>query len=423
MPKVSTKKLAAKNVTIENFRGIKSAKIELDPEMTILVGKNGAGKTSILEAISLSLLAFNQAWELVSSNSPKSRAPRMTRIESDDVRDGSEEASIHLDISLPFQDIFGDSQLRISTQAERPRLNESFHALARTLDQVGSDFRKPLFVYYQQDRSFEAPSRRTSGFTGPQDMLEGDLRAITHLEEWWDRKDAEEARKVRDTDLKDYRDPQLQAIRSLVQRVETFQDIYFSYSARQTGLYFKKRDGTTVHISKLSGGERSYIILLADLARRLQISFPNLDISEIPGIVLVDEIELNLHPKWQSEIISTLREIFRSCQFIITTHSPQVISAALSENVRIIHNEGNGDIKASKPLSTHGRTSNYLLEGIFDATERLPEVDMAISQFNVAIEQKELMKATNLLKEIERGIEGTSSDLLLFKKRLKRLKG
>jgi len=268
---------------------------------------------------------------------------------------------------------------------------------------------------------FEMQSRRQAGSSSIQDELEGDLRAISHLETWWDQKDAEEARRVRDTSETDFRDPQLQAIRSLIQRVDSFKDIYYSYKSVNPGLYFRKNDNSIVHISKLSGGERSYIILLADLARRLQISYPELDLSEIPGIILIDEIELNLHPLWQSEIVQTLREIFKECQFIITTHSPQVISAVSKEHVRIIDNRGDGTVVVETPLSTRGRTSNYLLEGVFGATERFPEVDVAISKFNDAIDMRNEQAAKDLLDLIQRSVDGSPPDLLVLKKRLKKL--
>lgn len=177
-----------------------------------------------------------------------------------------------------------------------------------------------------------------------------------------------------------------------------------------------------MHVSKLSSGERSYIILLADLARRLQLSAPEKDLSSITGIVLIDEIELNLHPAWQSEIIQTIQDIFTSCQFIITTHSPQVVSAIESANVRIVRRTNDDEVTFDIPLSTRGRSSNYLLEGVFDASERLPEVDALIYDFNNSIEREDLEQAEGLFKKIQMIVEGMPSDLLILKKRIKDLK-
>ena len=115
------------------------------------------------------------------------------------------------------------------------------------------------------------------------------MQAIGDLEKWWDRRDAQEARLVRDAN-REYRDPQLEAIRRLIAKIEGFSGISFSSTSSPPGLHFVKNDGTSVHVGNLSGGERSYIILLADLARRLQVFVPDKLLDEIPAIVLIDEI-------------------------------------------------------------------------------------------------------------------------------------
>jgi predicted ATP-binding protein involved in virulence len=326
-------------------------------------------------------------------------------------------------MSYPISSFFDDDVFRISVLSNRSKSNSELSNLVRSLDTVSQNFKKPLFVYYRQDRTFEGKLRRSRSANIHQDELEGDLRAISDLENWWDNRDAEEARAVRDTGNTNFRDPQLQAIRALIQKIDAFEDVRYSYDASRPGLYFSKTDGQRVHISKLSGGERSYIILLADLARRLQISQPDIDLADIPGIILIDEIELNLHPSWQSEVIITLCEVFKSCQFVVSTHSPQVISAVESEKVRILKAVRDGIIEVDRPLSTHGRSSNYLLEGVFGASERLPKVDQMINNFNTSIEIRNLDGAERMLEEISKEIEGSATELLVLKKRLKKLKG
>jgi predicted ATP-binding protein involved in virulence len=410
--------LDALSVTIENFRCIKHAKIEFDRNITILIGKNGSGKTSILDAIALGLQNFQNAWEYAN----KSRAiPRPGRIDASEIHGNSKYYSVDLLLRSSNVDILGPQAIRIRNHTDKTIANESFSSLVSIINDFSQRFHKPLFIYYGQGRAFEnGRSSRQAALS--EDSLDGDLKAISNLEEWWDQRDAEEARTVRDSGPQDFRDPQLEAIRSLVKRIEGFKDIFYSSSLRPQGLYFRKSNGASVHVSKLSSGERSYIILLADLARRLQLSSPERDIAEISGIVLIDEIELNLHPAWQSEIVPTIREVFSSCQFIITTHSPQVISAVESANVRVMRRSVNGDLSLEVPLNTRGRSSNYLLEGIFEASERLPVVDRMIYEFNEAIDERNSRRAEVILKEITKIIEGTPPDLLILNKRLKQLK-
>jgi predicted ATP-binding protein involved in virulence len=410
--------LRATSLRIENFRCISSAKINFDRNVTVFIGKNGSGKTSILDAFALGLEVVQIAWELSTKSRP---IPRPGRLDPSDVYGRTKFSSIELILHSSDENIFGPRDVRALVHSEASRAGDAFSALVSEINSMDQRVHKPLFIYYGQGRAFEnGRASRRSELSG--DSLDGDLRAISNLEEWWDERDAEEARRVRDSHQYDYRDPQLEAIRQLLQRIEGFEDIFYSATMRPKGLYFKKRDGAQVHVSKLSSGERSYIILLADLARRLQLSSPNKDLSEIPGVVLIDEIELNLHPAWQSEIIPTIREVFPACQFVITTHSPQVLSAVEAQNVRIVRRGLDGEVTLDVPLGTRGRSSNFLLEGVFDSSERLPRVDKMIHDFNDSIEHGDLKAAERLLAEIKVIVEGRPPELLVLAKRLRELK-
>ena len=223
---------------------------------------------------------------------------------------------------------------------------------------------------------------------------------------------------------RNYRDPQLEAIRNLVARIESFLGIAFDSTASPPGLYFVKKDGTPVHVGSLSSGERSFIVLLADLARRVQVFEPGKALDEIAAIVLIDEIELNLHPAWQSEIVPMLSEVFAACQFIVTTHSPQVLSGVESRKVRIIEEDvPYWSWKVTVPLSTWGRTSNYLLEGVLGASERYPPVDALIGDFNAAIDREDAAAAAEKLAMLEEEIGDDPATLLVLRKRVKKSRG
>jgi len=89
--------------------------------------------------------------------------------------------------------------------------------------------------------------------------------------------------------------------------------------------------GVSLNLSQLSDGERSFLALICDLGRRLALANPDRSVLENPlhgaGVVLIDELELHLHPKWQREVSKKLRETFPNIQFVVTTHSPFVIQS------------------------------------------------------------------------------------------------
>ncbi|MCA1442760.1 AAA family ATPase [Ensifer sp. IC4062] len=408
-------------ITLDNFRGIPHLNVTLDPRMTIIVGRNGLGKSSILDALALMLFQLHSTWyrERVKPSFP----PGVIKLS--DRRIGQDDYELQLEFIL--EDAIGSEvplrlDLRLSEELHFRGEKGTFEQVRNfVLNQTFSSEKDVLLLYYRQDRGFD--DDRNLGIrrgADPTTSLFGPLRAISQLESWWDKRDAEEARRVRDVD-RNYRDPQLQAVRDLIKEIDGFVGLEYSSTGDPEGLYFRRQDGARIHVSSLSTGERSFIILLADLARRLQLSKPEATIDQIAGVILIDEIELNLHPSWQSKIIATLARVFKSCQFIVTTHSPQVISSVESHHVRMLTRNGH-DIEVSQPLRTKGQTSNYLLEGVFESHERYPEIDRLIDSFNVAVDEKDEAKATRLLEMILSEVEGDPPELLVLRKRLKALR-
>ena len=401
-------------ITLSHFRGVPHLEVALDPKMTILVGRNGIGKSSVLDALAIMLVNVQYLWS--SERQRHYAIPGLYK--KSDVQIGCDDYSIKLNFSL--EDAIGeDFPVELFTSLSDAHFispASSFDEVKRIVQsQTFLSSKDDLLVYYRQDRGFD--DKASTSRADPATSLFGSLRAISQLETWWDRRDAEEARRVRDSDP-DYRDPQLQAVRALIKEVDGFVGVSFSSAHGLEGVYFEREDGVKIHVSLLSAGERSFIILLADLARRLQLTKPDIPLHEIPAVVLIDEIELNLHPYWQSKIISTLIRVFKSCQFVVTTHSPQVISAVESQHVRMIEKSADG-VEVNSPLRTKGQTSNYLLEGVFQAHERFPEIDKLFDSFNEAVSRGEASDAAGILGEILEKIEGDPPEILLLRKRLK----
>ena len=408
---------------IKDFRGIGELTIHFEPDITVIVGRNGDGKTSILDAL-------GELARLFRSHLKGSRHRGVERqLSSRDIRVGT--SGFTLRSQFDFEDVSSSPEngdlLQIMCNVDTGNLEYGYSArLVEWSDQI--EF-QPRFIHYRQNRAFDARNsprtRKAHQEFEPervQDLsLREDLQAVGDFEAWWDARDAQEARIVRDKDP-NYRDPQLEAIRQLVTKIDGFTSISFSSTTSPPGLHLTKNDEATIHVSSLSSGERSYIILLGDLARRLQVFAPDRSLEAIPAIVLIDEIELNLHPAWQSEVAPMLTSVFKACQFIITTHSPQVLSGIESKNVRVLHQERLGHTGVTIPLSTKGRTSNYLLDGVFDASERYPPIDRLVDDFNTAIDQSDVPTAAAKLAGIEKEVMDDTPTLLVLRKRLKKLR-
>lgn len=414
------------SLCMKDFRATRDLEIGFEPDVTVIVGRNGAGKTSILDVLCLMMqflhARLDEPWR-----------DFLTVEKSDlDIRIDADKFVLGLEFSIedPSLDSVDRDILEAIGCRDQHRVDFRFCGMPERNLSVG--ILRPHFIYFRQERGFESENilwamKQATEVLNPESIqnqsLEKDMQAIKGLEAWWDRRDAQEARKVRDED-QDYRDPQLEVIRNLVARIDGFSGIVFHSTASPPGLQLVKSDSTPVNVRSLSSGERSFIVLLADLARRLQVLEPGKKLENIAAIVLIDEIELNLHPAWQSKIVPILSEAFSACQFIVTTHSPQVLSGVGSRQVRIVEVDATGgSSKVTTPLSTHGRTSNYLLEGVLGASERFPPVDALIGEFNAAIDRGDADAAAAGLAELEEEIGDDAATLLVLRKRLKKLRG
>jgi len=125
----------------------------------------------------------------------------------------------------------------------------------------------------------------------------------------------------------------------------------------------------------LSDGERSVLALILDISKRLAQANPRLDdpLETGEAVVLIDEIDLHLHPQWQRKVVGNLERTFRSCQFIATTHSPQVIGEVPHEKIQMIK-----DGKIYSPNRSFGIDSSRVLEEVMDTSSRNPLVEQEI---------------------------------------------
>lgn len=160
------------------------------------------------------------------------------------------------------------------------------------------------------------------------------------------------------------------------------------------GTLLIEKAGTSLDVRQLSDGERGVLSMVLDLARRLSqanegISDP---LSEGEAVVLIDEIDLHLHPKWQRQIVRNLVATFPRCQFIATTHSPQVIGEVNHDQIQII---ANGQVYS--PPHSFGMDSSQVLEEIMDADPRTQEIKNLLARISAEIRQQQFAGARDSL--------------------------
>lgn len=131
------------------------------------------------------------------------------------------------------------------------------------------------------------------------------------------------------------------------------------------------KNSQILFLEQLSDGERGLLALVFDLARRLAIANQNCEnpIAEGVALVLIDEIELHLHPKWQRDVLQRLRDTFKACQFVITTHSPLVLGEVPARCVRFLEYVEE-KVAVHVPSESYGLDVNRILQDYMDAPSR-----------------------------------------------------
>jgi predicted ATP-binding protein involved in virulence len=392
-----------KEIQLVNFRGIASMTMPFTTRTTAILGVNGVGKSAVLDALAI---ALSNMTERIAGQAAKARD-----ISPDDIKSDAAYARIQVTADL---DIYTSTSQVAATELGSDESAESrVHtltswAIARNrkagkhpeerssdLDQLNAHTslfngrmlyseannqptHLPLAVYYDVHRAvLDVPLRvkeklKNTPREAYHDALGHGGTDFRGFFAWFrDREDAENER-IRDEPS--YVDRDLQAVRAAVEGFTQFTDLRIRRkpSLRMT----VKKNKTELNVLQLSDGEKCLLALVGDLARRL--SLLNTD-KENPldgeGVVLIDEIDLHLHPKWQRSVVMSLERTFPNCQFIITTHSPQVVGELQPEAVLLLRDgKFMGHAERSLGLSS-GEVLEELMEGKASNVEVASELD------------------------------------------------
>ncbi|EMA4450917.1 AAA family ATPase, partial [Acinetobacter baumannii] len=172
-----------------------------------------------------------------------------------------------------------------------------------------------------------------------------------------------------------------------------------------------KDDSLFLH--QLSDGQRVFLGMIGDIARRLILLN---DSSDNPlmgqGIIIIDEVELHLHPKWQQKIIGVLRKCFPNIQFIVSTHSPQILGEVESKHLRILTLQDTREIKVTIPEQSYGLTSSEIVEELMGGNGRNQDIKKKIDHIFKLIDQENLVEAENKIEELQSELNGEIPELI-----------
>ncbi|MDD2610194.1 MAG: AAA family ATPase [Giesbergeria sp.] len=368
-------------ITLKNYRCFEQLTVDLHPRLTVLVAVNGAGKTSILDAIRVLFDTYLGAFPTGVGKGIRVSDVRLARAAQPPhfmtaafpcelhgrgfLVEGHEALSWSRTINSP----------KSGTTIKNAKSLALYGKRLQTLAQDPQDQTDwPLLAYYGTGRLWDQ-KKLTSGKAFSSGFFERAAGYIDCLEpassyklfvHWFgDAYRAVTQAKIRFMEANPAATPQqilglqsdfsplMEAVSDAVNRVlyptgwgniwysETHQDVTASHP-----------EFGTLAISQLSDGIRNTLALVADIAFRAVQLNPHLGAQAArlaEGLVLIDEVDMHLHPSWQQQILQLLRETFPRLQFIVTTHSPQVLTSVPRENIRILDQDENRLMRVRTP--------------------------------------------------------------------------
>lgn len=411
--------MKVKNLKLLNFRGVHELYVDFTQRTTAFVGVNGVGKSTVLDALAI---ALSQLTWRINGNPQKARS-----ISPDDILLGTDFARIDVTVELRGKDVgWGLAKNRKEGKYSDPSRSSDLEALNAAVRQLDAewehvesdrqeDYRLPLSVLFDVHRAVrnehDVPLRvRETLLHNPaeayQDALDRGGANFKHFFIWF--RNFEDVENERRTDSPSYRYPGLEAARNAIMTFTGFSGVKVRRKPRMRMVVVKK--GKEFNVLQLSDGERNMLALLGDLSRRLSVLNPGLaNPNEGSGVVLIDEIDLHLHPGWQREVVANLEKTFPNCQFIVSTHSPQVVGELLPDSIRRL-----GDGRLLEPVSRSlGLTSGEVLEELMNGTARNAGFQMRARDIERSIEDEKYADARAALHQLRNEYGGLPEVLRL----------
>jgi len=417
--------MKVKSLTLRSFRGIDDLTLDFAPNVTVLIGNNGVGKSSILDALAISFTQFVEKLSEVGMEISQ-------KFQYSDIINSFTQSTLQMSVDclgeqtwIATRDRFTDESTFSAAEGSIPPEEVASSFLRNLLNNHRANL--PLIVYYPVSRGVTSISLESSlNFLEEQagsaqtlaydHSLPAGQSSFSDFFQWFKiREDLEN--EVRLEEDSSYRDHQLKAVRDAIY---SFSPGFSNLRVRRSPLRMIVEKFGELVVNQLSDGEKGLLAMVGDLARRLAIANPGLlDPLQGEGVVLIDEIELHLHPEWQRRIIPSLTQTFPNCQFIITTHSPQILGEIQNGIVYRLSSSPKGIV--AEKMQTYGRDSNQILEDIMDVSERSPTFKNDLRRLFRLIEDGKLDEAKRLQQELENSIqydepEFAKSDALIRRK-------
>lgn len=428
-----------KNLKLMNFRCFEELDIGFTKQATVLIGINGAGKSSILDAISIALGSFLSGCDVYAGSLHKSDVRFKTYKQSmyDNLENSISNREAQYPVKVCAEMQTADKNVitwERTLNSERGRTTvggaRPIMAYAEQLSQCVRDNQAvvmPVIAYYGTGRLWlPKRSKRNAAIARVPSRLRGYVDALDAasneklMMEWFHRNALLNYKMARNSQngLPTYHAVKKAMANFYAEMDENidFADIDYDFDVYdiEITINWKNGDKTSLPLRYLSDGIKTMLSMVADIAYRMATLNPQLGgnvIEETDGVVLIDEIDMHLHPAWQKRILQNLTTTFPKVQFIVSTHAPAVLANTPSENVQFIDH---GEVFTS-PAPTYGRDSTSILRDVMGTEIRPSDILQKKEKFYTEIQNGNFENAECILSDLRNALGDSDTEYINMK--------
>lgn len=416
---------------LKNFRCYSELNIDFDSKLTVIVGENGRGKTAIFDALAIALEPYLHTFHVQGRNIVQKDVRRVPVYAEDGIHIARMENKYPVAIQLEGCALNKKMSCTRILQQDGTRIDEAEDLLSNG-ERLCAEIKQhhatllPAFAYYGTSRIW-VDSNLMNTYdnslddrnTGYEECLEPSSSYNTFGKWYRSVMQSLENDKLPDDDNKQtcllVRDAVQQAIDACLASTG-LHDLYYNF--KLDAFVVSHPDTGEMIVDDLSDGFRSILSMVADLAYRMVRLNPFLGrraILDTPGIVLIDEIDMHLHPSWQQTVLLDLQKAFPKVQFIVTTHSPQVLGSVPPDSIRVLEWEKEF-VGVRRVNFSLGATSYQILQDIQNVqprSEKLPIVQHLKRYLELVSEDKwDSDEAKTLRKQLDLWAHGNEPALI-----------
>lgn len=396
---------------LHNFRCYEKLEIDFNRQLTVLVGKNGSGKTTVLEAIAIALGTWFVGFNIVNAKGINKRTDPLRKAyqigATDDVQtqfpveieawgkiEESKDQILHWKRELY-------TPTGTMTTKDAKEIVEYAAEYQKAISEGRTDIYLPMVAYYGTGRLWDyhrqkrndvfKVSSRTNGYI---DCLDGTAN-VKLMMDWFQIMTINKyQRQEENLESNPELDTVYLAMEKCLTNLSGYSDVKIRYNmgTQELDVYYSEQDKQRMRIplNQLSDGYKGMISLVADIAYRMATLNPQLGtevLSKGDGVVLIDEVDLHLHPAWQQKVIDNLMNIFPKVQFIVSTHAPAIISSVKTDKLRILSNKE----VCMTANQVYGKDVNSVMKEIMGVNDRPDQFVELFEKFYRLLSEKNMM--------------------------------